>query len=102
MNPAVVLGFLHPHGVVTMEGFNHGFHERGNNIKSTVTCAVNVILAHYRHFISEATCSENVETFLASQQARYQNGSGVESAEWERDLGVRETVERFRNTNLLF
>lgn len=102
MNPAVVLGFLHPHGVVTMDGFNRGFHERGNDVKSTVTCAVNVVLAHYRHFISEATCSKSMDAFLATQQARYRNGSGFESAEWERDLGVRETVERLRNTNSFF
>ena len=102
MDPAVVLGFLHPHGVVKMEGFNHGFHEKGNNIKSTSTCAANVVLAHYRHFISEPTCTESMDTFLATDQARYKNGSDFESALWEKDLGMRESVERYRNTNSFF
>lgn len=104
INPEAVLGFLHPHGIVTMEGFNHGYHERGNKVKSTVTCAVNVVLAHYRHFILEPMCSESMDAFLATDNAhyQYQNGLDFESTLWERDLGVRDSIERFRKTSTFF
>lgn len=102
MNPSTMLGFLTPHAMLVMEGFNKGFYEGGNNTKLLITSAEDVVLAHYRHFISESICSLAMENFLTTDGATYEypDDSPFESSIWVRDLGVRKTIERFRRKNM--
>ena len=103
MNPATMLGFLTPHAMLVMEGFNRGFYEGGNNTNKLITSAEDVVLAHYRHFLSEPICSLAMENFLTTEGAFYEypDDSPFESSDWVRELGVRQTVARFRRKNMI-
>ena len=103
MNPSTMLGFMTPHRMLVMEGFNVGFYKGGNNTRMLITSSEDVVLAHYRHFISQPICSLAMENFLTTDGATYEypDDSPFESSIWERDLGVHKTVVRFRRRNIL-
>ena len=101
MNPATMLGFLTPHAMLVMEGFNRGFYDGGNNTKKKTMSANYVVLAHYRHFISKPICSLDMATFSKTEGATYEYPASSQNASsvWERDLGVHNTVEQLRRRN---
>lgn len=103
IHPGTMSGFLTPHAMLVMKGFDQGFYDGVHITKKMVMSASDIVLAHYIHYISKPFCSLDMATFLTTEGAIYEypDKSPFNSFIWVEDLGVRKTVE-YRRRKLVF